>query len=174
MLLESLANFIDRMVLFAELDNQVAGSRFLGLGLRTVAWVHKKDRVRLPAEVVAQDVKGIERVAEGAGDVFGGLALDQISAQGLVLAVFGQAGRRAPKVTVTRERVSLCQKGVTPWLLFLVNCFLASKRAKTSRGAGCVLPSTRPPAVECARASLEGGPGGGLVGRVIHNGVMLN
>jgi hypothetical protein len=91
-LLEGLANFIDRMVLFAELDNQVAGGRFLGLGLRTVAWGHKKDRVRLPAEVVAQDVKGIERVAEGAGDVFGGLALDQISAQGLVLAVFGQAG----------------------------------------------------------------------------------
>ena len=82
--------------------------------------------------------------------------------------------RPAPKVTVTRERVSLCQKGVTLWLLFLVNCFLASKRAKTSRGAGCVLHSTRPPAVEWARASLEGGPGGGLVGRVIHNGVTLN
>jgi hypothetical protein len=31
--------------------------------------------------------------------------------------------RRAPKVTVTREGVSLCQKGVTPWLLFLVNGF---------------------------------------------------
>lgn len=29
--------------------------------------------------------------------------------------------RRAPKVTVTREGVSLCQKGVTPWLLFLIN-----------------------------------------------------
>jgi hypothetical protein len=29
--------------------------------------------------------------------------------------------RRAPKVTVTRERVSLCQKGVTLWLLFMVN-----------------------------------------------------
>jgi nucleotide-binding universal stress UspA family protein len=29
--------------------------------------------------------------------------------------------RRAPKVSVTREQVSLCQKGVTRWLLFLVN-----------------------------------------------------
>jgi len=91
-LLEGLANFIDRMVLFAELDNQVAGGRFLGLGLRAMAWGYKKDRVWLPAEVVAQDVKRIERVAEGAGDVFGGPPLDQISAQGLVLAVFGQAG----------------------------------------------------------------------------------
>jgi hypothetical protein len=79
--------------------------------------------------------------------------------------------RRAPKVTVTRDGVSLCQKGVTPWLLFVVNYFLASKRAKTSRGAGCVLPSTRPPAVEGGRAPMEGGPGGGLVSRVIHNGL---
>ena len=91
-LLEGLADFIDRMVLFAELDDQVAGGRFLGLGLGAVARGDKEDRLGLPAEVVAQDVKGIERVAEGAGDVFGGAALDQVSAQGLVLAVFGQAG----------------------------------------------------------------------------------
>src|SRR5438093_11874874 len=81
---------------------------------------------------------------------------------------------RAPKVSVTRERVSLCQKGVTPWLLFLVNCFCAWKRAKTSRGAGGVLPSTRPPAVERGRTPLEGGLGGSLVGRVIHNGALFN
>jgi hypothetical protein len=68
--------------------------------------------------------------------------------------------RRAPKVTVTRGWVSLCQKGVTRWLLFLVNCLLDPKRAKTSRGAGCVLPSTRPPAVEYGRTPAEGGPGG--------------
>jgi hypothetical protein len=43
--------------------------------------------------------------------------------------------RRLPKVTVTRVWVSLCQKGVTRWLLFLVNCLLAPKRVKTSRGA---------------------------------------
>src|SRR5438094_10595578 len=81
---------------------------------------------------------------------------------------------RAPKVSVTRERVSLCQKGVTPWLLFLVNCFCAWKRAKTSRGAGGVLPSTRPPAVERGRTPLEGGLGGSLVGRVIHSGALFN
>ena len=45
-----------------------------------------------------------------------------------------------------------------------VNYFLVWKRAKTSRGAGSVLPSTRPPAVEVGRALLEGGPGGGLFG----------
>ena len=43
--------------------------------------------------------------------------------------------RRVPKVTVTREGVALCQKGVTRWPLFLVNSLLAPKRVKTSRGA---------------------------------------
>jgi hypothetical protein len=41
---------------------------------------------------VTKDVEGIEGVAEGAGNVLGETALDQVSAQGLVLAVFRQAG----------------------------------------------------------------------------------
>jgi hypothetical protein len=82
----------------------------------------------------------------------------------------GRPHRRAPKVTVTRGGVSLCQKGVTQWLLFLVNCLLDPKRAKTSRGAAGEPPSSRPPAVECGRAPTEGGPGGGLAERVIHKG----
>ena len=91
-LLEGLADFIDRMVLFAQLDDQVASGRFLGLGLGTVARGDKEDGSGFAAEVVAQDMEGIEGVAESAGDVFGGTAFDQESAQGLVLAVFGQAG----------------------------------------------------------------------------------
>ena len=51
----------------------------------------KKTGVGFAAEVVAQDVEGTEGVTEGAGDVLGGAAFDQESAQGLVLAVFGQA-----------------------------------------------------------------------------------
>ena len=46
-----------------------------------------------------------------------------------------QGPRRPPKVTVTRVGVSLCQKGVTCWPLFLVNCLWAPKRVKMSRGA---------------------------------------
>jgi hypothetical protein len=42
--------------------------------------------------MVTKDVEGIEGVAEGAGNVLGETALDQVSAQGLVLAVFRQAG----------------------------------------------------------------------------------
>jgi len=52
----------------------------------------------------------------------------------------------------------LCQKGVTRWPLFLVNCLLAEKRGKTSRGAALSL-SSRPPAVEDGRAPMEGGRG---------------
>jgi hypothetical protein len=90
-LLERLADFIHRVILFAELDDQVVGGRFLGLGLRPVTRGHKKDRLGLTTEVVTQDVKGVERVAESAGNVFGRPAFDQKSAQGLVLALFGQA-----------------------------------------------------------------------------------
>jgi hypothetical protein len=67
--------------------------------------------------------------------------------------------RRAPKVTVTRGRVSLCQKGVTPWLMFLVNSLLVRKQGKTSRGASFE-PSLAPP---CGRSwwdSHRGGAGG--------------
>ena len=37
-----------------------------------------------------------------------------------------------------------------------------------------MLFSTRLPAVERREASVEGGPGGGLVDRVIHNRVMIH
>ena len=89
---ERLADFIDRVVLFAQLDDPVVSGRLLGLGLRAAARGGKKDRGRLTAEMVAQDIKGIERVAKSAGDLPGGPSLDQEGAQGFVLAVFGQLG----------------------------------------------------------------------------------
>jgi hypothetical protein len=50
----------------------------------------KKDRLGVPAEVVTEDVEGIEGIAEGMGDLFGGTPLDHKGAQSLVLAVLGQ------------------------------------------------------------------------------------
>ena len=47
---------------------------------------------------------------------------------------------------------------------FLVMWFYAQRRAKTSRGAGCVLSSTRPPAVESGRSPTERGGAGGRSG----------
>jgi hypothetical protein len=90
-LLESLADFINRMVLLAHLHDQVARRRLFGLGLRTVAWGEEEGGLGFTAEMMTKDVKGIERVAKGASDFWSGAALDQIGAQGLVLAVFGQA-----------------------------------------------------------------------------------
>ena len=52
----------------------------------------KKGGMGFSAKMVTEDVEGIEGVAEGAGHLFGGTALDQVSAQSLVLAVFRQAG----------------------------------------------------------------------------------
>ena len=42
---------------------------------------------------------------------------------------------------------------------FLVMWLWVRQRAKTSRGAGCVPSSTRPPAVEGGKAPTEGAPG---------------
>jgi hypothetical protein len=90
-LFECVADFIHRVVLFAELDNEVTGGRLLGLGLGAMARGDKEGRLRVAAEVMAQDVKGIERIAEVLGDVLGGPTLDQVGAQGFVLTVLGQA-----------------------------------------------------------------------------------
>jgi hypothetical protein len=91
-LLEGVADFIDRVVLLAHLHDQIAGGAFPGLGLGAVAGGHKEDRLGFAAQVVHEHIKGIERVTEGAGDLLGGAARDQIGAQGLVLAVFGRVG----------------------------------------------------------------------------------
>ena len=90
-LLEGLADFIDRVVMLAQLNNQVAGGRFLRLGLGSVARGGKEDRLVLAAEVVAQDMKRVKGVAKGTGDLFSRAPFDEKSAQGFVLAMFGEA-----------------------------------------------------------------------------------
>ena len=90
-LLEGLADFIDRVVVLAQLNNQVACGRFLRLGLGSVVRGGKEDRLGLAAEVVAQDIKGVKGVAKGTSDLFGRAPFDEKSAQGFVLAMFGEA-----------------------------------------------------------------------------------
>ena len=41
---------------------------------------------------MAKDVERIERVAEGPGHLFARTALDEVSAQGFILALFGVLG----------------------------------------------------------------------------------
>ena len=72
--------------------------------------------------------------------------------------------RRAPKVTVTRERVSLCQKGVTPWLLFVLP--VPSLRSKL-KGAGgrAACPTARAP----LRSKVRWASGSRLTGGAQHS-----
>ncbi len=91
-LLQGLANLVDGMVLLAQADDPIASGRFLGLELWSAARGDKKDRIQVPAEVMAEHVKGIEEVAEGAGDLLGRSTLHKISPQSLVLALFGTRG----------------------------------------------------------------------------------
>ena len=87
--------------------------------------------------------------------------------------VSGRAGECAPcaKSNCYPRMGIVVPKGCYLMALVCVNYFLVRKRAKTSRGAGGVLHSTRPPAVEVGRRSPRGGSGGRSVGRVIHNGL---
>ena len=59
---------------------------------RAGAGGEEESRLRVVAEAVAQDAEGACGVAESAGDLVGGAALDEIGAQGFVLAVLGQGG----------------------------------------------------------------------------------
>jgi hypothetical protein len=89
------------MVLLAQLDDQVPRGRLLGLVLGTVSSGKKEGGLGCSAEMMTEDVERIEGVSKSARHLFGGTALDQESAQGLVLAVFGQERfqKKAPELT---------------------------------------------------------------------------
>ena len=91
-LVERLADFIDRVVLFTQLHDELSGGGLFRLGLGAAARGDEKDRIGLAAEVMTKDVEGVERVTEGARDLWGRPAFDEVGPQGFVLAVFGQAG----------------------------------------------------------------------------------
>jgi len=81
---------------------------------------HKKGLVLMVGHtfLYSQAVKKIKEIVEH-GDIG---EIRYICARRLNLGLFQKdINPRAPKVTVTREGDSLCQKGVTQWLVFLVN-----------------------------------------------------
>jgi hypothetical protein len=86
---ESVADLVDRMVLFAQLHDELAGGGLFGLSLGAPSGGDKKDGVRIPAEVVTEDVKSAWGIAEVTRDIFGGLGLEKESAEGFVLALPG-------------------------------------------------------------------------------------
>jgi len=80
------------MVLLAQGDEEGAGGGLFGLGAGAGVAGQKERRVGLVAEVVTEDAEGPGRVAESASGLLGGLASDEISAEGLVLPLFWQGG----------------------------------------------------------------------------------
>jgi hypothetical protein len=74
------------------LDDEVTGGRFLGLGLRATSGRDKKDRLGFTAEVMTKDMERVGRVSEGTSHFLRRTALDEVSAKGLILALFGVLG----------------------------------------------------------------------------------
>ena len=77
------------MVLLAQGDDEGAGGGLLGLMTRAGTSGEEEGGLGVVAEVVAQDTEGAWGIAEGAGDLVGGTLLDEVGAEGLVLALFG-------------------------------------------------------------------------------------
>jgi hypothetical protein len=74
------------------LDDEVTGGRFLGLGLRAASRRDEEDGLGLTAEMMTKDMERIPRVSEGTGHFFRGTGLDEVSAKGFILALFGVLG----------------------------------------------------------------------------------
>jgi len=91
-LVEGMADVVDGVILLAQLDDELASGRLLGLSLGAAPGTNKEHGIGLPAEVIAENMEGAWRIAELMSDFFGWLALQEIGAEGLVLALSGMAG----------------------------------------------------------------------------------
>jgi hypothetical protein len=80
------------MVLLAQSDDEGAGSGLLGLSAGAGVGGEEESGLGVVAEAVAQDAERAWGVAEGAGDLLGGAALDEVGAKGFVLALLGEGG----------------------------------------------------------------------------------
>jgi len=92
LVLQGLTDLINRIVLLAEADDRLSGGRLLGLSPGAVPGRDEKQRFRIVAEMMAQDMERAEGIAEGAGDLLSGAALGEVGSQSLVHAVFGVTG----------------------------------------------------------------------------------
>jgi hypothetical protein len=90
--LTSTSAVIDREILFAQLRDEPADGRFLGLRLWPVTWGQEESLLALPVEVMAEHMEGMKRIAEGLGHFFGGANLDEKGPQRFILALFGRPG----------------------------------------------------------------------------------
>ena len=77
------------MVLLPELYGEVTRRRLLRLRVGALSWCDKENGIRVAAEIVAHDMEGRFGVSEGLRDLCGGTPFDEISAERLILTLFG-------------------------------------------------------------------------------------
>ena len=99
LLLEGLADLVDRVVLLAQGDGDLARGGLLRLRLRPASGSDEERRRPVAAKVVAQDAEGPGRGPKARATSARAL-LDEVGAQGLVLAVArgGGLAEEAPAV----------------------------------------------------------------------------
>ena len=76
-LLQGLADLVDRMVLLAQGHGQVVGLGLVRLSARTATGRVEEPRIGIAAELMAQHAEGAGGIAEGAGDFVGGDLIDE-------------------------------------------------------------------------------------------------
>ena len=67
--------------------------------------------LRVVAELITEDAKGARGIAEAAGDIGGGLLIDEVSTQGFVLALHGEL-RGEEEVLVAKCRYLIRSAGL--------------------------------------------------------------
>src|SRR6202162_6502942 len=89
LLLEALADLVDRVVALAQRHDLLVGAALLGLLAGAGASGGEEFRQFAATKGVAQHAEGARRVAEAPGGLHRGHVLDEEGAQGLVLALAG-------------------------------------------------------------------------------------
>ena len=80
------------MIAFAQADEEVVGSGFLGLNAGSCLGQNKEYRIWMTAKLMAQNAERGGGVSELLSRLRRGQALDEIGAQGLVHALFSGTG----------------------------------------------------------------------------------
>jgi hypothetical protein len=90
---EGVGDVVHREVALAHLDDEAPGTRLLRLLLRPVCRLDEEGALGVVPEVVAEDTEGGGGVPEGPRDLGARSMLDEVGAQGLVLAMPRLLGR---------------------------------------------------------------------------------
>lgn len=90
LLLESLADLIDGVILLSQSHDEIARRRLLGLVSRSRARRDKERRFGITAELMAKDSKGSLGIPKGSRHFMGRAPFDKIGSERLVLALLGK------------------------------------------------------------------------------------